>query len=161
MLDALGPQRLIACVNPMKNPFNTLLSFIGFGSSAVVAGDISLKEGECWLYSTRPGEEASFLVIRKIETLPKLGEVVFISVFGTKMEGSSVPAGFTDLSVIYFPMAGANLRSSLKKRVRKKILNEGWQEAYRFWREAYDSGKSGIFTKSVSECISASGEALD
>jgi hypothetical protein len=148
----------------MKNPFNTLLSLIGFGSSAD-AKDIAPKEGECWLYSTRPGEEASFLVIRKIETLPKLGEVVFISVFGTKMEGSPVPAGVTVLTEIHIPIAGANLRSSLKKRVRKRIPIEVWQEAYRFWREAYDSGKGGIYTMSVSECVSAcvsaSGEALD
>jgi hypothetical protein len=144
----------------MKNPFNTLLSLIGFGSPAV-AGDITLKEGACWLYSTPPGEEASFLVIRKIETLPKAGEVVFISVLGMKMNGSSVPAGFTDLSEIHIPIAGASLRSSLKKRVRKRIFNEGWQEGYRFWREAYDSGKSGIFAMSVSECVSAPAEALD
>jgi len=59
----------------MKNPFNMLLSLIGFGSSAIER-DIGLKEGECWLYSTRPGEKASFLVIRKIETLPKLARLL-------------------------------------------------------------------------------------
>jgi hypothetical protein len=144
----------------MKNPFNTLLSLIGFGSSAV-AGDIALKEGECWLYSTRPGEEASFLVIRRIETLPKHGEVVFISVFGTKMESPPVPADVTLITQIDIPIAAANLRSSLKKRVRKKVPTKDWQEAYRFWREAYDSGKGGIFTESVSECVGRNEEAMN
>jgi len=144
----------------MKNPLNTLLSLIGFGSSAV-ATDIALKEGECWLYATPPGEEDSFLVIRKIETLPKLGEVVFITVIGVKMKGPPVPAGVTVQNRMEIPIAGANLRSSLKKRVRKRILNDGWQEAYRFWREAYDSGKGGIYTKSVSECVLDYQEALD
>src|SRR5258705_7880476 len=131
----------------MKNPLNTLLSLIGFGPP-LIAKDIALKEGECWRYSTRPGEEASFLVIRKIETLPKLGEVVFISVFGIKMKGSSIPTGLSQIDILDIPIAGANLRSSLKKRVHKRIPNEdSWQEAYRYWREAYDSGKGCIDTQ--------------
>ena len=56
----------------MNNPLFKLLSIFGFASSAI-AGDIALKEGDCWSYATRPGEEASFLVIRKMETLPKVG----------------------------------------------------------------------------------------
>ena len=146
------------CVSPMKNPLNTLLSLIGFGSP-IIAKDIVLKEGDCWRYSTRPGEEASFLVIRKIETLPKLGEVVFISVCGIKMKGPSVPTGLIDVQI--FPIAGANLRSSLKKRVHKRIPPDDWQEAYRFWREAYDSGQGGIGTKSVSECVGELEKALN
>ena len=142
----------------MKNPLNTLLSLIGFGPP-LIARDIVLKEGECWRYSTRPGEEASFLVIRKIETLPNHGEVAFISVFGMKMKGSSVPKGLTQ---IHIPIAGANLRSSLSKRVHKRLPNQdSWQEAYRYWREAYDSGKGGIFKQSVSECVGVNEEALD
>lgn len=144
----------------MKNPLKTLLSLIGFGSSAI-EGDIGLKEGECWLYSTRPGEEASFLVIRKIETLPKAGEVVVIEVFGLKIKTPSSPAGFADQVISMIPIAGANLRSSLKERVRKKIPNGDWQAAYRIWREAYDSGKGGIFTESVSECVGRIEEGLN
>jgi hypothetical protein len=144
----------------MKNPLNTLLSLIGFGSP-LIAKDIALKEGECWRYSTRPGEEASFLVIRKIETLPNHGEVVFISVFGIKIKAPSVPTGLSQIDIIDIPIAGANLRSSLKKRVRKRVPDYGWQEAYRFWREAYDSGKGGIDTKPVSECVGSSEEALN
>jgi len=145
----------------MKNPLNTLLSLIGFGSP-LIAKDIALKEGECWRYSTRPGDEASFLVIRKVETIPKHGEVVFITVLGTKMKGPPVPAGVTVQNQIDIPIAGANLRSSLKKRVQKRIRNEdSWQEAYRYWREAYDSGTGGIFKQSVSECVSSNEEAMN
>ena len=145
----------------MKNPFNTLLSLIGFGSSAIER-DIGLKEGECWLYSTRPGEEASFLVIRKIETLPKAGEIVVISVFGMKIKTPSTPTGFTDqVRSVQIPIAGASLRSSMKERVRKKVTNEDWREGYRRWREAYDSGECRIFTESVSECVGLFEEGLN
>ena len=45
----------------------------------VFGADVILKEGDCWSYETRLGEENSFIVIRKIETVPQLGEVAHIS----------------------------------------------------------------------------------
>jgi hypothetical protein len=143
----------------MKNPFITLLSILGFASSAV-AGDIALKQGQCWSYAARPGEEASFLVIRKIETLPKIGEVIHISIFGVKIKSPTAPTGFTD-QVGHIPIAAANLRSSLKEKVQKTIPDVDWEEGYRMWREAYDSGKGGVFTKPVSECVGFLEEALN
>jgi hypothetical protein len=143
----------------MKNPLVTFLSILGFASSAI-AGDIVLKEGECWSYATRPGEEASFLVIRKIETLPKIGEVIHISIFGLKIKSPSAPNGFTDQAG-HVPIAGVNLRSSLKERVQRSIPDTDWKEGYHMWREAYDSGKGGVFTKSVSECVGFMEEALN
>jgi hypothetical protein len=143
----------------MKNPFITLLSIFGLASSAIAA-DVALKEGECWSYMTRPGEEASFLVIRKIETLPKIGEVIHISIFGLKIKNPKAPKGFAEQAG-HVPIAGANLRSSLKKRVQRSIPDVDWKGGYRMWREAYDSGKGGVFTKPVSECVGFMEEALN
>ena len=42
-------------------------------------------------YVTRSGEEQSFLVIRKIETLPKVGQVTHVSVFGLKVKAAHAP----------------------------------------------------------------------
>ncbi len=135
----------------MKNPLIALFTLFGFASSGVAA-DLTLKAGECWSYSTRPGEESSFLVIRKIETLPKLGEVIHISVFNLKIKSPSAPRGFTDQAG-HLPIAGANVRASLKAKVQKNIPDVDWREGYRMWREAYDAGKGGVFTKPVSECV--------
>ena len=109
---------------------------------------------------TRPGEEASFFVIRKIETLPKIGEVIHISIFGLKIKSPSAQKGFIDQAG-HIPIAGANLRASLKGRVQRSIPDADWKEGYRTWREAYDSGKGGVFTKSVSECVGFMEEALN
>jgi hypothetical protein len=143
----------------MKNPITTLLLSLGLASSGVAA-EVALQEGECWSYSTRPGEESSFLVIRKIETLPKLGEVVHVSVFDLKIKSPSAPNGFTDQAG-HLPIAGANVRASLKTKVQKKIPNVDWKEGYRMWREAYDAGKGGVFTKPVSECVGFLEEAIN
>src|SRR5436190_10009253 len=45
----------------------TILAVLGMILPARGA-ELALKEGDCWSYATRPGEEASYLVIQKIET---------------------------------------------------------------------------------------------
>lgn len=142
----------------MKKPLIALLTMLGLVSSGLAA-DVALKEGECWSYSTRPGEESSFLVIRKIEILPKLGEVIHVSVFDLRIKSPSAPKGFTDQAG-HLPIAEANVRASLNAKVQKKIPNVDWSEGYRMWREAYDAGKGGVFTKPVSECVGFMEEAL-
>ena len=142
----------------MKNPIVTLLLLLGLASPSVAA-EVAVKEVECWSYATRPGEESSFLVIRKIETLPKLGEVIHVSVFDLKIKSPSAPKGFTNQAG-HLPIAGANVRASLKAKVQKKIPDVDWKDGYRLWREAYDAGKGGVFTKPVSECVGFLEEAL-
>ena len=142
-------------VSFMNKRLLTLISFLGFASCAV-----ALQVGQCWSYAAMPGEEASCVVIRKIETLPKIGEVIHISIFGVKIKSPAPPDGFTD-QVGHLPIAGANLRSSLKERVQKKVPDADWEGGYRMWRSAYDSGKAGVFTKSISECVGYLEEALN
>jgi hypothetical protein len=143
----------------MKTTLLKVLAAVGFASSAVAA-DVAPKEGECWSYTTRPGEEASFVVIRKIETLPKIGEVIHVSLFGLKIKNPAAPKGFTDQAG-HLPIAGASVRTSLKERIQKKIPDVGWMEGYRIWREAYETGKGGVFSKPVSECVGFLEEGLN
>ncbi len=142
----------------MKNLFIKFLALLGFATSAV-AGDIVLKEGECWSYATRAGEENSFLVIRKIETLPKIGEVIHISIYGLKIPNPSAPHGYSN-SAGHLPIKGSSVRDSLKAKIDKGIPEENWQKGYRTWRDAYDAGKAGVFTISVSECVGVVQEAF-
>src|SRR5947209_5509851 len=118
----------------MKTSLIKLLAVLGFASPAAAA-DVALKEGQCWSYTARPGEEASFLVIRKIETIPKLGEVVHISVFGLKIKNASAPNGYTDQAG-HLPISGESLRGSLKEKIHKQIPNVDWKEGYQMWLEA-------------------------
>ncbi len=143
----------------MKNPILTLLALVGFASSAT-ASDSDLIPSQCWTYSTRPSENASFLVIRKIEILPKIGEVAHVSVFALRIKNPSAPTGFADLAG-HLPITVAALRSSIKKVVERKIPDVDWMEGYSLWREAYDSGKGGVFSKSVSDCIGFMEEAIN
>ena len=139
----------------MIRRFFQLLAVLGLATSihaAEVEAKADPKEGECWSYTARPGEEESFLVIRKIETLPKLGEVIHISLFGLKVKNPAAKDGFS-AEAGHVPIAGANLRASLKRKIDKKIPDFDWEEGYRQWRQAYENGQGGIFTKSVAECV--------
>jgi hypothetical protein len=143
----------------MRTLLVKLLAFLGFTSSAVAA-DLSPRVGDCWSYASRSGEEASFLVIRKIETLPKVGEVFHVSVFGLKIKSPSAPTGFTDHAG-HLPISGLSLRASLKERIQRTIPEVDWTEGYNLWRQAYDAGKGGVFTESVSECVRFMEEAIN
>jgi hypothetical protein len=140
----------------MKNAVSRLLAILGLGSPASTAG-VALNAGECWSYLTRPGEEASFLVIRKIETLPKIGEVLHVSVFGLKIRSPSAPTGFTD-RVGHLPISAASVRSSVKERLEREIPSVDWNEGYELWRRA-ETG--GVFTVSVRDCVELVEQALN
>ncbi len=131
------------------------LALLGFGSSATAA-DAALKEGQCWSYAARPGEEDSFLMIRKIETLSRVGEVVHISVFGLKIKNPAAPKGYTDQAG-HLPISVTSLRGSLKEKVQRKIPDVNWQEGYQMWLEA----EGGVFTKPVSDCVGFMEEAIN
>jgi hypothetical protein len=128
-----------------------LICFAGC-AGARIARDANgaFKEGECWSYDARPGEERSLLVIRKIETLPGYGEVVHISVYGFEVRTSSgeiVGAAFLTLSP-------ATLRASVTKKLDIEYPEIGWRGDYRRWREAFDrGGKLFGLTRSVRESL--------
>jgi len=143
----------------MKILFVIVFAALGLAFCGV-ARDVEIKEGDCWTYATRPGEEGSFLVIRKIETLPKVGEVVHISVFGVKIKNAADRTGFTG-EVAHLPVAGENLRASLKDKVEKKVPDIAWKTGYGVWRKGFDAQRAGVFRKSVSECITYVEESLN
>ena len=121
-------------------------------SGTYIARDRSgwFREGECWSYEARPGEERSFLVIRKIESLPTYGEVIHISVYGFEVRTSSGEV----VSSAFLTLAPATLRASVTKKLDMTYPEVGWSTDYRRWREAFDRG-SKLFglTRSVRESL--------
>ncbi len=125
-------------------------------ASGALASESILKEGQCWTYDTRSGEEASFLVIRKIETVPKLGEIVHISVFELKIKNPHALQGYSK-EIGHVPISVASLRASIKSQTRADIPPLDWQEGYGIWLE----DRGGAFTIPVKECIDAMEEAVN
>jgi hypothetical protein len=141
------------------NPLRHLLVMIGLAST-VTASVPDLEPGQCWAYAARTNEKASYLVIRKIETLPKLGDVAHISVYGLRIKNPTSPTGYADQAG-HIPISLEALRGSLTAQVKRPIPETNWMEGYSLWREAYEAGKGGVFSKSVSECIGFMEEAIN
>src|SRR5688572_27533272 len=102
----------------------------------VVGAEVILTEGECWSYDTRHGEEDSFIVIRRIETVPQFGEVVHVSIYALKVKSALSPTGITP-SILLQPFSAAPLRSSLKQRINREIPPDQWEFAFQSLREKY------------------------
>lgn len=131
-----------------------LLCALGL-TSAVNAADTPFHEGDCWSYHTRVGEEQSFIVIRKIEQLPKIGEVVHISVFGLHVKNPHIAGGISR-ELPHMPITGDSLRRSVSGKLQRPAPDCDWRSGYETWQAA----KAGAFTQPVSECIKIAEDAL-
>ena len=131
-----------------------LLCALGLAST-VHASEVALKEGDRWSYASRPGEEAFFLVIRKIEHIAKVGDVAHISVFGVHIKNHAAPGGYSS-EIAHLPIAAESLRKSVKQKLEKSAPQCDWQSGYKMWHEA----EAGAFTEPVSECVKFVEETL-
>jgi hypothetical protein len=113
--------------------------------------------GQVWTYNVRPGEEASRIVICRVETDPKLGEIVHIHVSGLRFK---TPGGWSD-QIGHMPYSGEALRKSLTKLESAGDALPTFEDGYQEWRGAFDKGKAGVWTAPVSEAISGMESALN
>lgn len=125
----------------------SLLSMITFAKAP------EYSEGQVWSYKTRAGEESSTLIINKIETNEKIGKIYHISLTGVKVKNPQTASGFSG-ELPHFPVSEETLKKSLVEFVENNDPNPDYEEGYNTWKLAFDSGKAGIFTISVSEIVS-------
>ena len=117
-------------------------------------------EGQVWSYKARPGEEGSTVLINKIESYPKLGKVIHISIFGVKVRNKRAPSGVTS-DLPHFPVSETTLNASLVKLLRKSSPNPEYVEGYQTWKTAFDQGDAGVFTISVAEIVGVIEDAIN
>ena|ERR1044072_2505203 len=118
------------------------------------ASESKFKVGQKWSYHTRPGEEASYFIIVKIDNDPKLGRILHIAMRGLKIKNPRSPDGVSD-SINHMPFAEAAIEKSEIKLLQEKTELPDFEEGYRMWREAFDAGKAGIYSITVAEAVSA------
>src|SRR3989442_16012576 len=84
------------------------------GSSQNNSAESRYKVGQVWSYKTRPSEEQSTITIVKIETDPKLGKLVHISVTGLKIKNSDSELEYTT-DIGHMPFAEKAIDKSVVK----------------------------------------------
>jgi len=115
--------------------------------------------GQQWRYKTRPQEPNSTLTVLKVEAHPRLGTIVHIAVSNVV-----IPSPDSDSprhSIGHMPIDVGILESSVTELVAQSVPLPDFAEGYEIWREAFDQGKGGVFSRPVSECVSFMEETLN
>jgi hypothetical protein len=120
--------------------------------SVVEINDGKYRVGERWHYRTRPGEEGSLLTILKVESSPRLGIIVHVSVDGLRIENPNAPGGVSD-TIGHLPMAEQAVDNSVTAPSATNVVMPGQDEGYEEWRRAFDAGGAGIWTVTVADAI--------
>lgn len=108
--------------------------------------------GQAWTYRTRPGAEASTIVIRKKDIEPEDGEVFHISILGANLRNHRIEEGL-QRSMHHAAVARATLDQSLLDYIGDGDGDETWMDGYDVWRQAYDNGDAGIFDIPVADIL--------
>ena len=134
----------------MKIRLTVFALILAMGAAASFAQEHA--QGQVWSYKTRPGEEASTLLINKIESDANLGEIFHITVSDVRMKNKHAPGGVTT-ELQHFPVAPETLEASCVKLIRLAKPNPDYAEGYAQWRRAFTQGRAGIFAVPVSEIV--------
>ncbi len=107
--------------------------------------------GQTWRYKTRPGEEASRVVVCKVETDERFGKIVHVYVEGVAIKNPHLAGGVKIIA--HLPFAEGALRRSVVTLEGMRLPLPGYEEGYKTWKQAFDAGKAGIFTIPVAEAV--------
>jgi len=113
--------------------------------------------GQVWTYKNRKGEEASRVIICKVEPLSGEEEVVHIQVTGVRVE---TPYGMQN-KVTHLPMYRSAVNESVLELESNSEDIPDCQEGYDSWKKAYEKGGAGIFTISIADCVDLLEEAMN
>ena len=118
------------------------------------------SEQQVWSYKTRSGEESSTVLINKVESHPKLGQIFHISVTGVRVKNRRVASGVST-ELPHFPVSKKSLEASCTVLVGQSPPNPAYMDGYAQWKRAFDEGSAGIFTISIAEIVQFVEEAMN
>jgi len=108
----------------------------------------ALKVGQEWEFVGRPGDPHPTLVIVRIESLPKLGEVVHVSIRGVRIKNPQAPRGYSE-DVAHMPFGRGALERSLTRLAHDSVALPAFESGYEEWKQA----RGGAFSISVREAL--------
>lgn len=115
--------------------------------------------GQVWTYPTRAGEEASRVIVCRVETDARLGQIVHIHVSGLRLKNKHVPGGFVD-QIGHMPYSGDALRKNVTALESTGAALPAFEDGYAEWRAAFDQGQAGVWTAPIAEALAGMESAL-
>lgn len=144
----------------MRRFFACVLALPLFGcsreASTATTPATSFQPSQVWTYQTRPGEEASRIIICRVEKEPTLGEVVHIHINGLSIKNKHAPDGLTP-TVGHMPYTAEALRACLVKLESSGAPLPKFEDGYDEWKKA----KGGAWTLPVKNAIAGMEETLN
>ena len=119
--------------------------------------DSVYQPGQEWSYKTRPGEDGSTLIICKVESHAKMGNVIHVSLRGLNIKNPLQKTGFSDV-ITHLPFTEEAMDKSVVKVLDQSArlpedLQEDFDQAYDDWRSAFEEGKANILGTGIAETL--------
>ena len=114
--------------------------------------DDKLESGQIWKYKTREGEEDSRVTILKVEKYEKGGIVVHVAVTDININNPQMENEKSN-EISHLPFSKESILKSLTDLDSSDNNLPDFEEGYNEWKQAFDSGKGGIFTIEVKEAV--------
>lgn len=122
--------------------------------------DDKFKSGQIWKYETRDGEEASRLIILKVEQGKNEEVIVHISVINVKINNPQEEGGISD-NLRHLPLSKEAVLNSVTELESADNDLPDYLDGYNRWKEAYDKRTAGFFTISVQEAVEFAEESMN
>ncbi len=122
------------------------------------------KPGQAWSYTGRPGEEASRVLVLKVEVRPPHGTVVHIAVDRLSLAN---PRGATAAErrvtvIAHIPISEAALDASVLALLGDQhAVPPDWKRGYGRWLRGYREKAAGVYTRPLQTVIEQMAKGLD
>lgn len=110
------------------------------------------RAGQVWSIKTPAEQPNAKLTVLRVERYDKVGTVVHVAISDVVFAG-----GQTRIS--HLPFAESAIAESVTTLERESAPIPDFAEGYRLWREAFDSGKGGVFTIPVADFLAGATRA--
>lgn len=124
------------------------------------ASSPQFRVGQVWRYETRPGEEASRVIVGRVERIEGIGKVVHVKLTGLHLASSAAP-GVVGTIMFHAPVTEAQVAASVLELTDEQGDLDGFAEGYATWLSAYRVGEAGVFTLPLSDVVAATEQALN
>ena len=122
--------------------------------------DDKYEVGQIWEYETRETESASTFIIVALQNHNNLGVIINVYVDGLKIKNPSIEAGISNV-IQHLPFSKQAIEMSVTKLRGKREQLPDYQEGYKEWKTAFESGDAGVFTITVKEAIEAMEQTIN
>jgi len=110
--------------------------------------------GQVWTYRTVPGDDASRVVIGKVEVLEKDGMVIHAMITDLSLPDALSPGGGSMMyNITHVPLTKSALDQSVLKLDGSRQIDKVFDEAYAEWREAYDKNQAGLVDRPLADIV--------